>query len=235
LEYKILELIPAKIRAERVAAEKKGLKQVSQVVLKELLIKWLITLPWRQRNIRECRIGGPVPNLFKGKIPPFSEIDKPEWVQQEEQRNPEAEFWQFHFSSDETKTGIEVDALLPRQLIGPLEEYLKGFRFHLVRGIDPGTLFVNRAGKQMSLAQITGVVSTLTLRHGGRRVTPHLFRDIVAYTWLKEHPKDFLTLSKMLWHSNIDQVIKTYGGRFNESSGVCAMESWLEEREANSK
>jgi hypothetical protein len=76
LEYKILELIPEKIRAERVAAEKKGLKQFSQIVLKELLIRWLITLPWRQRNIRECRIGGPVPNLFKGTIPADDREDR---------------------------------------------------------------------------------------------------------------------------------------------------------------
>jgi len=66
-------------------------------------------------------------------------------------------------------------------------------------------------------------------------VTPHLFRDIVAYTWLKAHSEDFLTLSKMLWHSNIKTTIDTYGGRFNESSGVCAMESWLDERETKSK
>ena len=72
------------------------------------------------------------------------------------------------------------------------------------------------------------------LKAKGTVLSPHLFRDVVAYTWLKEHPKDFLTLSKMLWHSNINTTIKTYGSRFNESSGVSAMESWLDEREAKS-
>jgi hypothetical protein len=56
----------------------------------------------------------------------------------------------------------------------------------------------------------------------------------VAFAWLKAHPKDYLTLSKMLWHSTPHQVIKNYGSRFNQSSGVCAIESWLEEREAKS-
>jgi hypothetical protein len=65
-------------------------------------------------------------------------------------------------------------------------------------------------------------------------VTPHLFRDIVSFAWLKAHPKDYLTLSKMLWHSSPALVISTYGSQFNESSGVCAMESWLEERETKS-
>jgi integrase len=235
LEYSVVESIPAKIHAGRPAAERKGIDHVALLVMEELLMKWLVTLPWRQRNIRECRINGPKPNLFKRSIPPFSAIDKPQWVLQEEQENPVAEFWQFGFSPDETKTGIEIHALLPRQLIGLLEEYLIDFRTHLLRGSDPGTLLVNRSGKPMTKDQMIRTVSDLTLRHGGRRVTPHPFRDIVAYTWLKGHPEDFLTLSKMLWHMNITTTINTYGGRFNESSGVTAMESWLDERDAKSK
>jgi integrase len=120
-------------------------------------------------------------------------------------------------------------------LIGLLDEYLREFRPHLLHGPDPGTLFVNRAGKAMEPSQVLEVVATLTLQHGGRRVTPHLFRDIVAFAWLKAHPKDYLTLSKMLWHSNPNTTIQTYASRFNESSGVCAMDDWLEERAAKSK
>ena len=235
LDYKAVEAIPDMIRADRVLAEKRGNADADWLVMEELMIKWLITLPWRQRNIREMRVGGSTPNLFRASIPPFSEIDKPDWVQQEEQKNPAAKFWQFHFGKEETKTGIEVTALLPRQLVGLLEEYLKEYRPRLVGAYDPGTLFLNRVGKPLTRNQTTALVSTLVLRRGGRRVTPHLFRDIVAYTWLKAHPKDYLTLSKMLWHSGPNMVIKTYGSRFNESSGVCAMEAWLDEREANQK
>lgn len=235
LEYEVLELIPAKIRAGRAAAEKKSMDHVARLVQDELLIKWLIALAWRQRNIRECRIGRPAPNLFRGKIPPFGEIDKPEWVKKEEQKNPDAQFWQFRFSADETKMKHEVHALVPRPLIGLLEEFLYKFRGQLLRGVDPNTLFVNHAGKEMTRSQLTKAVSTLTLRHGRRRVTPHLFRDVVAFTWLKEHPEDYLTLSKILWHSNISTTIAIYGSRFNESSGVRRMESWLEDRELKSK
>lgn len=235
LEYDVVASIPGKIRAERPAAAKKGKSRAALLVMQELLMKWFTVLPWRQRNVRQCRIDGPTPNLFKGKIPPFSDIEKPEWVIQEEQSNPEAEFWQFHFSPDETKTGIEVEALLPRQLIGLLEEYLKDFRPCLLNGPDPETLFLNQAGNPMAQNQVTETVCALTLRHGGRRVSPHPFRDIVAYTWLKAHPKDFLTLSKMLWHSDVNTTIRIYGSRFNESTGVCAMEGWLDDREAKSK
>ncbi|MGO9083681.1 MAG: hypothetical protein ACLQBK_00505 [Candidatus Sulfotelmatobacter sp.] len=235
LEYEVIESIPAKILAERRAVSKNEIGQNALLTRNALLMRWIITLPWRQLNVRKCRINGQAPNLFKGKIPAFSGIDKPEWVKQQERQNPAAEFWQFRFSTTETKTGIDVHSLLPRQLIGLLEEYLNQFRPHLLHGADPGTLFVTRAGKTMRSDYLGSTVSQLTMKFGGRRVTPHLFRDIVAYTWLKAHPEDYLTLSKMLWHSNINTTIETYGSRFNESSGVCAMESWLEDRQAKSK
>lgn len=232
VEYEVVAAIPSKIRADRFRAAKKGVDHVALYVMQELLMSWLVTLPWRQRNIRECRIEGSFPNLFKGKIPPFSDIDKPQWVKDEESNNPLAEFWQFKFSSDETKMGNQVRALLPQQLIPILDEYLQNHRPHLLKGSDPGTLLVNGKGKSMSKSEMISIVSELTMRYSGRRVTPHPFRDIVAFTWLKAHPADFLTLSKMLWHLNVTTTIKVYGGRFNESSGVCAMEAWLNERAA---
>ncbi len=48
---------------------------------------------------------GPTPNLFKGPIPAHKEVDRPDWVKKEEAKNPKAEFWQYSFSSKETKTG----------------------------------------------------------------------------------------------------------------------------------
>jgi integrase len=230
VEYAVIETIPAKIRAQRPSAAKRGPKQLALVVRNELMIRWLSVLPWRQRNIRECRIGGPIPNLYKGPVPTVTTIDMPLWAAEDRQKNPNATFWQFHFTEEETKTDCAVDALVPHQLIEPLEEYLSQFRNDFVSVDDPGTLFLNEAGRQMSRNQVTRVVSENTLRHGGRRVTPHLFRDIVSLAWLKAHPKDYLTLSKLLWHANPNEVIKTYGSLFNESSGVRAMESWLEER-----
>ena len=233
--YDILDTIPATIRALRPAAEKKGKVYVARLAMEELLMRWLLTLPWRQRNIRECRSGGSMPNLFKATVPTFSGINKPAWVRNEERKNPATEFWQFKFSAEETKTGNPVEALLPTQLIAPVEEYIAYFRPYLVRGDDPGTLFLNQAGTPLTLQQMTALVSKLTQQHGGRPVSPHPFRDIVAFAWLDAHPDKYLELSKMLWHNNINTTIQIYGGRFNESSGVCAMESWLDERAASSK
>jgi hypothetical protein len=232
LPHRLVQEIPAMIRAGRPAAAKRGRKQLAILARNELLISWLTVLPWRQRNVRECRIGGPTPNLFKASVPPLSDIKLPEWAVREHRDNPDKQFWQFRFSEDETKTGCAVHVLLPRQLIQPLEEYLREFRGDLLTGADPDTLFLNEAGNPMSLNQVTGTVATQTLRFGGRRVTPHLFRDVASYAWLEDHPENYLTLSKMLWHASPKEVIETYGGRFNVSNGVCSMEAWLDEREA---
>jgi integrase len=235
LDYPIIEAIPAKIRAESPSSSKHHAEDVAVRGMEALLIKWLTILPWRQRNIRECRLGGPAPNLFKAKIPNYITIDKPQWVLTEEQKSPETQFWQLHFAPKETKTGKEIRAILPRPLIKPLEEYLAEFRPQLVKTGDPNTLFVSRLGELMKSNTVYNLVTRLTMRHGGRPVNPHLFRDIVAFAWLKEHPRDYLILSKILWHANIQVTIRTYGSRFDESSGVCAMEAWVEEREAKSK
>jgi hypothetical protein len=74
VEYDVLETIPAKIHAVREDYERarnKKPKRVSRLAMEQLMIRWLLVLPWRQRNVRECRVNGSSPNLFKSKIPAF--------------------------------------------------------------------------------------------------------------------------------------------------------------------
>jgi integrase len=235
IDYDVLERIPGEIRAVRQTCAKKkksSPKHIARMAMEEFMFRWLLVLPWRQRNLRECRIGGASPNLFKGRISPFSEIDKPAWVVEEEARNPNAEFWQVKFTAKETKTGLAIHLLLPRQLIGPLEEYLTEHRPILLAGKRTETLLVNQRGKPIRADLVDKVIGHWSLKFAGVRTTPHLFRDSVAYMWLKAHAKDYLTLSKLLWHKSVETTIKIYGARFNESSGVCAMETWLDQRDA---
>jgi len=242
LPYSALETIPDQIRAERYQEVKgisrlesrektrRGLERIARLSMEELLMRWLTILPWRNANIRNCRISGPLPNLFKERINPFSTIDKPVWVEEEEQRSPEMKFWQFRFSPEETKGRREIHCILPRQLIQPLEEFLRHHRAHMLQGNDPGTLFINTIGNQMTQKQVLDLVSAMTLRYAGTRVTPHVFRHCVALAWLKSHRGDYLTLSKILWHAEPAVTLSFYGARYNESCGVNAMDEWTFER-----
>ena len=136
--------------------------------------------------------------------------------------------WQYHFREDQTKNGREVRSILPRRLVPLLEEYLGHHRACLVNGSDPGTLFVNSDGHRLNASQVTLLVSNLTLRHAGRRVTPHIFRDIWAYWWLANHPEDYLTVSKKLWHRSIEITLRIYGCQFNEAHADSRVEDFLD-------
>ena len=229
LPYDTLAQIPGCIRALRNKSAK-GSYEFARLLQDEIVIQWLLILPWRQRNIRECRIGRKSggANLFKAEIEQWDSLAKPTWVQEELRSNPRAKFWQYHFREDETKNGREVRSILPRRLVPLLEEYLEQARPLLLSGTDPGTLFLNEDGARFKENTIIALVSKLTLRYGGRRVTPHIFRDIWAYWWLSSHPEDYLTVSKKLWHRNIQTTLRIYGCKFDESQADCRVEEWLD-------
>lgn len=234
LDYDIIESIPEKMKQERerlIRLKSRNDWRVAHLAKEEFIFRWFSVLPWRQRNVRECRISGPAPNLFKAKIPPFTDLDKPSWVVEEEARNPDAEFWLISFAPMQVKTHMAIDLILPKQLVEPLEHYLAEVRPRLLNGHKADTLFVNRNAKPMRSDQVGNVIGTWSLRYGGVRTTPHLIRDSVAFAYLKGHPRDYLNLSRLLWHRKVETTIRIYGSRFNESSGVLAMEAWLDERD----
>ena len=230
LPYETVADIPRLIREKRKDAAKIGAAELAYVVHDALVMQWLVVLPWRQRNIRECRIGlkSEAVNLFKAEIEQWDTVAKPTWVAEKLRLNPREQFWQYHFREDETKTAREVRSILPRRLVPLLEEYLDHHRPLLIKGDDPGTLFVNRDGVPLTDHRMVSLVSRLTLRHAGRRVTPHIFRDIWAYWWLASHPEDYLTVSKKLWHRNIQTTLRIYGCKFDESQADCRVEEWLD-------
>jgi hypothetical protein len=65
LPYGVLSGIPEMIRRERSGIPQSHHKAIALSVRDELVIQWLLVLPWRQRNIRECRIAGRNPNLSR--------------------------------------------------------------------------------------------------------------------------------------------------------------------------
>jgi len=232
LPYDVLSEIPERIRDKRRQSTNLSAVQIAFLVHDELLMRWLITLVWRSRNVRECRIAWSAdsPNLFKKELPQPVNIAVPVWAETELKTNPHQQFWQFYFRKDETKTGNEVRGVVPHRLVPLLEEYLEHQRSTLLRGRDPGTLFVNRKGTALTGTQLGLLISDLTLRYSNHRVTPHLFRDVLAFKWLEDHPEDYLTISRALWHRNIETTLQVYGRRFDESHGLRRVEEWLDRR-----
>ncbi len=229
LAYGDVADIPRKILETREKVPEGEYRRRAILTRDALLISWLVTLPWRQRNIRECLLGH---NLFKRGLGPMSGIAIPKRVKERLVAGSSETYWQFDFREDETKNGERARGIVPCQLISLLEEYLEHYRPRLLNGSDPSTLFVSAQGKRLDSAAVQILVGDLTYRYGGKRVTPHLFRDIFAYQWLSERPTDYLTLSKHLWHRDVSTTLNRYGSQFDMSQAACEVEAWLETRRA---
>ncbi len=234
LPYDQLCLVPERLKEVRERTCKKSIR-ASWLVHDELLVRFLLTLAWRQRNIRECRLGMPeTDNLFYAALPTMTHVARPEWVVRALNDSSQQQFWQFFFREDETKIGWAVRGILPQSLVPLLEEYLHDHRPKLVGNRGTTTLFVNRDGGALDRQTTTDLVSELVLKYAGKRVPPHLFRSSFAYKWLEDHPEDYLTLSKIFWHRSVGTTIKIYGAQFDESNGVCRIDEWLSQISANS-
>ena len=205
-------------------------KEEAICVRDELAILWLLTLPWRQRNLRECRLTtNPVEgNLFKAERPTFVHLALTPHIEDCVRVDSKFRFWQFYFRPVETKIGHAVRGIVPRQLVALLDKYVECYRPALVSNFDPGTLFLTEDGDPFTQSDFGRLISDLTLRHVGRRVNPHLFRDIFAYKWLDDHPEDYLTVSKILWHRSLNYTLRVYGRNFDESNAAVRTEAWLD-------
>jgi hypothetical protein len=154
----------------------------------------------------------------------------PRSVEAAVQTDPNAKFWRMAFGSAETKTKHTVRCFVPGQLTPLLEDYVANHRPHLVGTVDSGTLFVNDRGRAFDAHSLDFRISRITIRYAGRRVTPHLFRDVFAVAWLDDHPEDFATLSKILWHQDIATTMRVYGRNFDESYATRHVEYWLDQK-----
>lgn len=235
--YDVLARIPEKIVRDANDIPDLSEKKRAERIRDALLIAWITTLAWRQRNLRECKVmtfadGG---NLSKEEIPAQSSMATPHWVCEALRVNPHERFWQFFFRSAETKKANTVRAVLPRQLVSPLENYLEHYRPLLVNGADGHTLFLNNCGGPLNVTTLRNRVGNLSLKYAGRRVNPHLVRDIFAVQFLQERPEDYLTLSKILWHRNPKTTVQVYGANFDESFGARSVEEWLDARDEGKK
>jgi excisionase family DNA binding protein len=153
ISFEAANAIPGRIRKARMLAKNQSAFEVALSLRNELLMLWLIILPWRQRNLRECRLsGGTHTNLYFAAIPKHSSASQPDWLIEQEKGEPGKAVWQIYFSKDETKSKNEIKGFLPHELVVVLEEYLNR-RTALIPGgkPDPGTLFVNENGHSMEV------------------------------------------------------------------------------------
>ena len=199
--YEVLAQIPSLISRRR---EQTSGKKAAELVRDELLMTWLVVLPWKIRNLVQCKLapkshGG---NLFKSElIASLKRLPKPYWVEDALEANSKQEFWQFYFRPEENQSGKIIGGTIPRNLIPILEYYVQSGRPALVNGADPGTLFLSESGGPLARSKIRSLIHRITRCSVGRTVNPHLFRRVFTWKWLEHNPSDFNGLRTVLWHS----------------------------------
>jgi integrase len=158
-----------------------------------VMLKLLVRVPLRQRNVRELR------------------LDKNLYQDQEGH-------WQLSFSGDELKIGerqgrantYDVDLSDDRpDFIPVLEEFLQVHRRRLPGSATSPFLFLTYHGRQFNEQAVGGELSSIVSRYTGQRFYPHLIRTIWATEYLEDHPGDFATVAEMLGDT-LAVVMKTY-------------------------
>jgi hypothetical protein len=85
ISFEAANSVPGKIREARARTQDQTKFDVALSLRNELLMLWLVILPWRQRNLRECRLlGGPHKNLYHASIPKHSSTTQPGWLLEQE-------------------------------------------------------------------------------------------------------------------------------------------------------
>ena len=228
LEWRDLQAIPDKIQNERIALAQNSAadkKSVARLAMSEFLMRWLLVLPWRSRNICECRLDR---NLFKHPVGAYSELSEEPCVRMALNGQ---EFWQYKFSKEECKGKYAIHRLLPCELVDPLKEYLE-LRDDLVSDAKERALFLNTAGRRLSSTELYCLISEITLRHGGKRASAKVLRDMYAFRYLTTNlqPSRFDDLAQILWHQQTATTRKYYATKLTLSAGAPLAEAYLKER-----
>jgi hypothetical protein len=157
-----------------------------------LILKLLVRVPLRQRNVRELRVDK---NLYRDQ----------------------AGHWQLHFSGAELKIGTrqarpneytlnlsqDTDGLVP-----VLEEWLREYRPRLPNAATSPFLFLTQGGRPFTEQTLrVELISAVGLRTG-QRFYPHLIRTIWATEYI-EKTRDFTGAAHMLGDT-VATVLQAY-------------------------
>ncbi len=192
-----------RLKIERNARKKKqkfSMLHQAKLFMEELMYRFLLERPIRQKNLREMKLDI---NLL----------------------HQEDGHWQVKYRGEEMKNGLPFQFPFPIELEPMLVEYLKKYRHYVCNGYDNEYVFPNPNGGHIDARVIQRMVHNNTIEALGKPMNPHLIRDCVAYDFLKENPGQYLILSQLLAHSDPNTTIQIYG-HFEAEEAVVLYDRW---------
>ena len=157
-----------------------------------LMLKLLVRIPLRQRNVRDIQLGR---NLYQDH----------------------AGHWHLHFRGRELKVGdrngraneyhVDLTEYCP-DLLPALEEFVTVHRPNLPKAATAPQLFLTYRGNPFTQRSLNEEVGCVVALHTGQRFYPHLIRTIWATEYLQA-TGDFTTAATMLGDT-LQITIRTY-------------------------
>lgn len=115
-----------------------------------------------------------------------------------------------HFKNGKTLKGGTYEVKVASWVKPLLDDYILEFRERLLRGNTSPYLFVAHKDGRL-WTSLNKEVLKLTRRYlpGSPGFSPHAMRHLVATSWLRAHPDDFLTVAELL-NDNLNTVLVNY-------------------------
>ncbi|MDU8914130.1 site-specific integrase, partial [Aestuariicoccus sp. MJ-SS9] len=114
-------------------------------------------------------------------------------------------------SDDDTKSHRALDLELPIETIRLLDLFLAEHRA-LLPGSDGPYLFPGEKGGPRSYSAMRDALSRTLLKHAGIRLSPHLYRHVIAKIVIERQPELALDLSRRLGHKSLNTTYQSYLG-----------------------
>jgi hypothetical protein len=210
--------------------------------LSELEVAWLIhdaliftislLTGYRSRNIREAGIHPREQlNIFETEITSelLSQIKLPAWAKQRRDQDSRTKFLVCHWVESQTKGDHEVWELFPHEAIPLFRQYVDEHRPILLRGSDPNSssLFFARNGMPLTQKSLLNLVTSISVRHTGKRLTVKLFRDLVAAHMLA-NGANLEEAATRLWQLDpYTTTARHYVAGYNTSDAMIVLEDEL--------
>lgn len=115
-------------------------------------------------------------------------------------------------SEDMTKTGVPWEAVVPAQVEPILRRYISDSRPGLMARGDRSheVLWVGKKGENLGQNYVGKLIGDVTLKHIGKRIPPHFFRDAAATTLARLSPESARLIPPVLAHSGFRTAERHY-------------------------
>jgi hypothetical protein len=187
-----------------------SMRRIAIWVELSLIIRLLVRIPLRQRNIRELQLG-------QNLIPPSTPTGT----------------WQIRFRGAELKVGYRhgreniLVHNIPSAIQGLLEEWLTRWRPLLLKEANDPYVFLTEKGNPFRPEGLYSAITRTTWKFSGVRMNPHLIRDIWATEYIKS-TRDLIGAASRLGDT-VESVLRHYAHLLDADAESRASD-WLQGR-----